>query len=563
MSLRHWREQMLARADEARGFGYPERFLDVRVLLRVLRAGFANRYASGRVSDTTHGPRPPPPLPPLQADPRLSDHVAQVAAHDRRRHAAAVGVAPRFLGRRPAHRAPPRRWLCLTAYLVSLKPHGHRASRDSNDERGAQLSPPHFPPHRSPAPSPGSQRSPPPSAAPAAGRKRSSSSPPPPPPSPSRSAPPPPRRSDSVRVRRGRRRRRHVGARRPALKSTAENAAAAAAAAAPPAWLSVAKAAAPSLLEPAAPAARAGGARRRRHRRRLLGSAGVGGRAVDQARLVEAAAYTVSLVCGSAALFHCTWCRWRSASCVSSLSCPRGRSLLLLLAAPVRPRVGLRLGDLRRAAPPPRGAPSPFLGSLRRRPRRPPGRRRARPLVIACLGLLHTNLHNFALAWGMLRAQVTRRRHHHHHHIHHHHTATAPPSTSFSTARRRPRRRRLVALRAPEWQDSSRVQAGTAAAAAPAPRGPDAPGRRRRRAAVARRRRGRQRTPACALLVGGTTLFYAAASAALRLTGALQPPPATLNAIDAAEWRERLLSQARPIPTPPPNIESPYLTPLP
>ena len=88
-------------------------------------------------------------------------------------------------------------------------------------------------------------------------------------------------------------------------KSTAENAAAAAAAAAPPAWLSVAKAAAASLLEPTAPAALAPAARA------VVGTAaGFSAlRAWEGVRSTkrdwwEAAAYTVSLVCGSAALFH-------------------------------------------------------------------------------------------------------------------------------------------------------------------------------------------------------------------------------------------------------------------
>ena len=68
VSLRHWRERMLARADEARGFGYPERFLRMYEFYFVYcEAGFANRYASGRVSDTTHGPRLSSPRLPLSA----------------------------------------------------------------------------------------------------------------------------------------------------------------------------------------------------------------------------------------------------------------------------------------------------------------------------------------------------------------------------------------------------------------------------------------------------------------------------------------------------------------
>ena len=61
VSLRHWRERMLARADEARGFGYPERFLKMYEFYFVYcEAGFANRCASGRVSGRALGARSPP-----------------------------------------------------------------------------------------------------------------------------------------------------------------------------------------------------------------------------------------------------------------------------------------------------------------------------------------------------------------------------------------------------------------------------------------------------------------------------------------------------------------------
>ena len=61
VSLRHWRERMLARADEARGFGYPERFLRMYEFYFVYcEAGFANRYASGRASGRALGAHSPP-----------------------------------------------------------------------------------------------------------------------------------------------------------------------------------------------------------------------------------------------------------------------------------------------------------------------------------------------------------------------------------------------------------------------------------------------------------------------------------------------------------------------
>ena len=69
VSLRHWRERMLARADEARGFGYPERFLKMYEFYFVYcEAGFANRYAPGRVSGRALGAHSPPtPRLPLSA----------------------------------------------------------------------------------------------------------------------------------------------------------------------------------------------------------------------------------------------------------------------------------------------------------------------------------------------------------------------------------------------------------------------------------------------------------------------------------------------------------------
>lgn len=226
-------------------------------------------------------------------------------------------------------------------------------------------------------------------------------------------------------------------------------------------------------------------------------------------RLLEAAGYTVTLICTSTALYHGMWLVAIAAAmlCEAHSLLLRVRALQLLSGAPPSRSLWTTLWAaffLLRLTPH-CALLALFLCN--------PGRGAASH--IATLGLLATNLNNLGIWWGMFRAQLADER-----------TAALEATqhrSEYPTSSASASTPVLVPVAAATSPPSDvRCIVATLGVAC-----------------ILAWMTGQQ-APSCALLIARTTAAYTLLYTAMRETGLFQPKPGRISATDMAGWRGRV-----------------------